>query len=263
MAVFWCLSEVTGIPVRGINFIRRENDGKLLVTSERLHFYLERWQRDAMDEDEENLQKNHSFRRARRCLEFVIQATYTTNSLLVPEYPEVAISIEMLLVSLFRTFNAIYGSEAWDNTPPLISKTKRPKWLPGSNRQVMLHLKAHMVSQGWCQYRLESFGQTLMTDCLCIINLLGTGDFLGGHASCSEDVCVGNQIDDSTYNQTPRHVLKECSCDFVHVNLSETIKIIERGHIPIATLSTSTDNRVRLDVTPYEPGMSYIAISHV
>lgn len=61
---------------------------------------------------EKTLQKNRAFRRAKRLLEFVIQCTYTSNSLLMSEYHEVVISIEMLLISLFKACNAIYGSEA-------------------------------------------------------------------------------------------------------------------------------------------------------
>ncbi|KAL2822924.1 hypothetical protein BJX63DRAFT_426754 [Aspergillus granulosus] len=255
---FGTLSEVTGIAVRGTNFIRLGNDGRPLVTSERLHFYLNRWRREAMDEEESR--QKRSARRARNCLEFVIQCTYTTDSLLVPEHPEVAISIEMLLISLLRTFTAIYGRQSWDAAPSIFDA---PKWTPGTNRQVILHLKTQMASQGWCRHRLESFGQSLLSDSLYIISLLGTDDLLEGHASCTQSMCIGNQIDDSTYNDTPRHVLQGCPCDFVHVDLSKAVEIIERGHIPLATVSISRDNQLRLDVRPYEPGMSYIAISHV
>ncbi|KAL4770903.1 hypothetical protein BDW60DRAFT_73554 [Aspergillus nidulans var. acristatus] len=259
---FGCLSEVTGIPVRGTNFIRVGSDGRLLITSERLHFYLDRWRQEVMEEEKESRQKR-SFRRAKFCLEFVIMCLYTTNSLLVPEHPEVAISIEMLLISLLRTFTTIYGPHSWDDTPSIFFKTKFLSWVPGSNPQIIRHLKTQMASQGWCQYRLESFGNILTTDCLYIISLLGTKDLLEGHASCSQSMCIGNQIDESTYNDTPRHALQGCSCDFVHVNLSEAVEIIEQGYIPLATIGTSMDNELRLDLRPYEPGMSYIAISHV
>ncbi|KAL5041445.1 hypothetical protein BDW71DRAFT_167518 [Aspergillus fruticulosus] len=178
-----------------------------------------------MEEEEESRQKR-SFRRAKGCLEFVIMCTYTTDSL-VPEHPEVAISIEMLLISLLETFATFYGTQSWNIAPSILFKTRFPRFTPGSNRQVIRHLKTQMASQGWCQYRLESFGQILSTGCLYIISLLITDGLLEAMPPARK-VCASATELTRVHNDTPRHALQGCPCDFVRVNVSEAVKIIDR-----------------------------------
>ncbi|KAL3446059.1 hypothetical protein BJX65DRAFT_279975 [Aspergillus insuetus] len=262
---FGTLSGVTGIPIRGTNFIRVATNGQLLVTSQHLPFYLQRWQREVMDQDKGSPRWKLSLQKAKVHMEFTIQFTYSSSrDVIIPEVPEVAVSIEMLLVELVRVSTTIYGDEWWSgSTAGPFNSFKAPRWSPGTNLKVIHHLTRRMVSHGWCRHRLESLGTYMDSTCLYVLGLLGTDQLLEGHASCSESVCIRNQVDDSTYNDTPRHVIPGCRCDFIRVDISKTIEIIEGGNIPLATIIISEDNRVRLDMTPYKPGMNFIAISHV
>jgi hypothetical protein len=255
---FGTLSEVTGLPVRGTNFIRGSGpDGRLLITTERLHFYLEMWKERAQRTSD----KQRLFRLSKACLDFVL--SYTTPRFLIPEHPEVAVSVEMLLVALGDTFKEIYGKDALKIPSSLAPDGVDSDIPPGSNQNVTKYLKSRMVSQGWCPHRLASFGDGIHSDTIYTLSLMGTRDLLSGHERCSEDACVGNHVDDTTYNETPRHERQDCECDFVGVDVQTAARVIEKGQIPIVTVYKGTDEGVRLEITPYEMGMAYIAISHV
>ncbi|KAL5044251.1 hypothetical protein BDW71DRAFT_209463 [Aspergillus fruticulosus] len=258
---FGALSEVTGVPVRGTGLIRViEPGGRLVITTERLNFYLALWEKRSHQARNEN-QRKQSVRRAKLCLDAMM--SYTIPNFLVPEHPEVAVSVEILLVTLVETFKQIYGKEAWDIPSELAPDGVNSGTLPGTNRHIIKYLKSRMVAKGWCPHRLASFGDFVFSDTLYTLSLMGTRDLLSGHEGCSEDVCMGNQVDDRMYNETARHVRPGCECDFVSINVQAASSIIAKGQIPLASVSKDSDGQVRLDLTPYETGIPYIAISHV
>ncbi|KAL4925071.1 uncharacterized protein BDV17DRAFT_294762 [Aspergillus undulatus] len=235
---FGALSQITEIRIRGTGLIRASpTTGDLIITTERLNYYLDAWRirttRDTPDG------RKQSLRIAKICLEFILQ--YTTPILIVPEHPEVAVSIEILLITLFKTLGEIYGDRAWDTVPAAFANSNDNIWsFPGGNQHVIRYLKERMIKLGWCPHRLANFGIFILSDTLYTLSLMGARDLFVGHKECDIDICVGNQIDDQTYNNTPRH-----------------------GKIPVARIVVDNEQRVRLDVTPYEEGKTYIAISHV
>ncbi|KAL4772352.1 hypothetical protein BDW60DRAFT_207351 [Aspergillus nidulans var. acristatus] len=102
---FGALSEVAGLPVRGSGLIRvSEPGGRLVVTTERLYFYLN-YQKESSHKARNDRQRELSLRRAKLCHDAML--SYTIPNFLVPEHPEVAISVEILLVTLVDTFNQI------------------------------------------------------------------------------------------------------------------------------------------------------------
>ncbi|KUL81940.1 hypothetical protein ZTR_10353 [Talaromyces verruculosus] len=257
---FGALSEVTGIAIRGTNFIRvSPTTGNLIITTEYLHFYLERWRAQTS----RAIGRQEQFReRARICLDFMVM--FTGPTLLVAEHPEIAVSIDILLLTLVDTFKEIYGTKTWNDIPSVFASSEGDvEYLPGANRHVIKHLKERMARQGWCRNRLASFGDLAASGVLYTLSLMGTTELLSGHERCDVDVCLGNQIDDRTYNDTPRHVEPDCECNFVHADVGEAVKFIQQGKIPIAKIVVDKQQQVRLDMRPYEDGMTYIAISHV
>jgi hypothetical protein len=68
---FETLSGVTGIPTRGTNFIRVATDGRLLVTSQPLPFYLQRWERKVMDQDKGSPRWKLSLQKAKDHMEYL------------------------------------------------------------------------------------------------------------------------------------------------------------------------------------------------
>ncbi|KAL4759320.1 uncharacterized protein BDW70DRAFT_161769 [Aspergillus foveolatus] len=259
---FGTISEVTSFPVRGTNFIRvSDPGGRLLVTAQRLHFYLDIWRARATSPTRSATQKRTTRERAKICLQFMIK--WTVSAFLVPEHPEVAVSIEILLVILVDTFKELYGPEAW-NVPSAFANPVEDRDLqPGMNQHVNGYLSARMVTQGWCPHRVRSFAEVVPSDALYTLSLMGTRDLLNGHDRCKPDACVGNYVDERTYNKTPRHVKQGCDCSFVRADVEKAIAVIEQGQIPLATAVMDSEKEFSLEITPYKPGMTYIAISHV
>ncbi|KAL6229196.1 hypothetical protein BDW75DRAFT_110239 [Aspergillus navahoensis] len=258
---FGTLSQVTEIRIRGTGLIRvSPTTGDLLITTERLNYYLDAWRIRTTRETPDG--RKQSLRIAKICLEFVLQ--YTTPTLIVPEHPEVAVSIEILLITLYKAVGEIYGLRAWDTVPSAFANSNDNVWsFPGGNQHVMRYLKERIIKLGWCPHRLENLARFALSDTLYMLSLMGTRDLFVGHEECDIDICVGNQIDDQTYNNTPRHVKPDCECGFVEADIGGAVNIIQQGKIPIARIVVDNQQRVRLDVTSYEEGMTYIAISHV
>ncbi|KAL4977416.1 hypothetical protein BDW66DRAFT_40149 [Aspergillus desertorum] len=259
---FGTISEVTGFPLRGTNFIRvAEPDGRLLVTTQRLPFYLDIWRAKATSPTRSARQKRTTRERAKLCLDFMIK--WAVSGLLVPEHPEVAVSIEILLVILVDTFKELYGLEAWDVPSAFADRVEDRDLQPGYNHHVNKYLSTRMVAQGWCPHRVQSFAESVPSDALYTLSLMGTKDLLSGHDRCNVDVCVGNYVDERTYNKTPRHVKEGCDCSFVRADVEKAISVIEQGQIPLARVVMDAEKQLCLEITPYKPGMTYIAISHV
>ncbi|KAL4995482.1 hypothetical protein BDV10DRAFT_188011 [Aspergillus recurvatus] len=259
---FGTISEVTGLPVRGTNFIRvADPGGQLLVTTQRLHFYLDMWRARATSPTRSAIQRRRTRERAKICLDFMLK--WTGSVLLVPEHPEVAVSIEILIVVLVDTFKELYGLEAW-NVPSAFAYPVEDRDLqPGMNQHVNHYLSARMVAQGWCPHRVRSFAEAVPSDALYTLSLMGTRDLLSGHDRCDADVCVGNYVDEKTYNETPRHVKQGCGCSFVRADVEKAICVIEQGQVPLAMVVRDSERQLSLKITPYKQGMTYIAISHV
>ncbi|KAL4869914.1 hypothetical protein BDV12DRAFT_167065 [Aspergillus spectabilis] len=262
---FGTISEVTGVPVRGTNFLRvskSDEQQRLVITTERLQFYLDTWRASATSVTKDERQKREFRDNVKILLDFVIR--FTVPTFLVPEHPEVAVSIDLLLVVLVDAFKDIYGLEMWNVPSRFASDVQDEDLSPGANQGVIKYLKTRMVAQGWCPYRVVSFGDSALSDTLYTLSLMGTRDLLSGHEGCDEDGCVGNYVDDAMYNETPRHVRQGCECGFVRTDVEKLSSIIEEGQIPIAKVVVDSETKqVRLETTPHEPGITYIAISHV
>ncbi|KAL4884592.1 hypothetical protein BJY04DRAFT_215054 [Aspergillus karnatakaensis] len=265
---FGTISEVTGVPVRGTNFIRPSGTGpglnnRHVITTHRLGFYLDIWRTRAAAAAASSARQAEATReRARICLDFLVHLT--TPVFLVPEHPEVAVSIEILLVVLVDTFKEIYGAETWDVPSDFSADSEDRALPPGANMGIIRYLKGRMIAQGWCPHRVASFGDVVLSDALYTLSLMGTRELLAGHGGCSEDGCVGNQVDDRSYNETPRHVREGCGCGFVGADMRTAARIIEDGKIPVVTVALDPDTeKVSLRMVSHEPDMAYIAISHV
>lgn len=262
---FGTISEVTGIPVRGTSFLRvSESDGeqRLVVTTKSLQFYIDTWGVNTTSGAKSERQVREFRKRSKNCLDFVIR--FTVHTLLVPEHPKVAVSIELLLVVLVDAFKDTYGAEAWNVLSVYTTDVEDRELAPGVNQRVATYLKTRMVAQGWCPQRLASLGELPRSDALYTLSLMGTRELLSGHERCDEHNCMGNYVDDATYNQTARHVTGGCDCGFVMVDVEKVVRITENGQIPIAMVVQDLESKqVRLETIPYQAGITYIAISHV
>lgn len=132
----------------------------------------------------------------------------------------------------------------------------------------MLH--ESMVENGWCPYEATYVWKTLWETGLYVCGLLDQPHPGKDHTKCSDQQCVADQIDEETY-QT-RHVTDNCTCNFLGPDLEDLNGIIDHGTasedspgshgIPLISMAAKGSS-LDLEVIQWQPGIPYIAISHV
>lgn len=86
------------------------------------------------------------------------------------------------------------------------------------------------------------------------------------HGGCSQHVCRAFQVDMMTYR--PLHVHGACGgdCPSIGVDMASVLAILRSTEFyPVLRVQLPVDERedVKLLVEPYQPSMSYVALSHV
>ncbi|KAF8340869.1 hypothetical protein F5887DRAFT_1076816 [Amanita rubescens] len=116
-----------------------------------------------------------------------------------------------------------------------------------------------MVQSGWCPFVARIVGDTGV----CSLGYASTrtpfvrdgdGD---GHAKCSTEACIINDIDSSTYRN--RHVEPSCDCPFIIPPLEPVLQTLQLGEIPVVQYDSMRNEFSVLRASE----VSYVAISHV
>lgn len=126
-------------------------------------------------------------------------------------------------------------------------------------------VEKQMLAAGWCPSQIEkmrSFFQGVSS--LHYVTRLRPQTKPSDHVGCTRHACQAFQIDISTYK--PRHISPSCQCKDVSVDEMELTAILRTsGSYPILKTDTGAENAgpVRITLETYEPGMNYVALSHV
>lgn len=122
-----------------------------------------------------------------------------------------------------------------------------------------------MLQRGWCPSETEKIRsqfQGLQT--MHHISQLQKSNASQDHLNCTRHLCTAFQMDIETYQ--PSHVSDDCSCPLISIDERETCFIL-RGTdtYPILRFDQMGDDldNFELVIEPYEPGVPYVALSHV
>lgn len=125
-------------------------------------------------------------------------------------------------------------------------------------------MESRMLENGWCLSEMDvvrSRPQSLIS--LHVLSQLKK-PHLGVHDNCRPHMCNALQID--LQNYTPRHVLDSCHCANMHIDAQRIGAILkQRDGYPILQvtgLGGALDD-LQINISPYTPGMQYVALSHV
>ena len=122
---------------------------------------------------------------------------------------------------------------------------------------------SHMLKLGWCRSIAAAFAAKNL-DIQCFAASISPPEIKKDHSLCSERICLGNQVSEETYDV--KHASEDCECQFLSPKIESLISIIRNGQKPLILLPTdavSYEAVGSLDVITGEPGVSYVAISHV
>ncbi|KAK1249631.1 hypothetical protein MKX08_009634 [Trichoderma sp. CBMAI-0020] len=122
-----------------------------------------------------------------------------------------------------------------------------------------------MLQRGWCPSETEKIGsqfQGLQT--MHHISQLEKSNASQDHSSCTRHLCTAFQMDIETYQ--PSHVSDDCNCPLTTIDERATSLILRSTDTyPILRFDQIGDelDNFKLVVEPYEPGVPYVALSHV
>ncbi|KAI2749511.1 hypothetical protein DTO012A8_9851 [Penicillium roqueforti] len=142
---------------------------------------------------------------------------------------------------------------------------------PGMEEQ----LRGRLLSQGWCPSMYNTFGSISgslhLLEYACIFP--ATDGPTERHEACSEERCIGHNLDVDTAKA--KHRQPDCKCESVAPGLHQIIAAVDGGSFPVIDMrrlqlalmpgiSDSQRDHMRYSaVSKYQEGMKFAAISHV
>ncbi|TQW00868.1 HET domain-containing protein [Cordyceps javanica] len=126
-------------------------------------------------------------------------------------------------------------------------------------------VEKQMLSVGWCPSEIEKLRNLFQgVASLHYVTRLRPRTAPSDHVNCTNYACRAFQIDIAKYK--PNHVTQGCQCDDVHIDETELGQIL-RGtdFYPVLKIDTGPDGTGPVSITleRYEPGVNYVALSHV
>lgn len=124
-------------------------------------------------------------------------------------------------------------------------------------------IRESMLSAGWCPSDIARAGDRFKSlQSLHLIQLLDRSRPPRDHSRCNDELCYAGQIDLARY-QVAHYDKQDCKCEEISPDSSEVIHALEPEYgFPLLRI-TGTKADMKIEVVSYEPGTSYVAISHV
>lgn len=124
-------------------------------------------------------------------------------------------------------------------------------------------VERNMLGFGWCPSEIEKIRNLYQgVASLHYVTRLKQRSRAESHKNCSRHACRAFQIDMTQYR--PRHATDGCACAHVHVDERELSNILQNTEsYPVLRVDTAPNGTVQLSMETYEPGINYVALSHV
>ncbi|KAL8826609.1 MAG: hypothetical protein Q9170_007337, partial [Blastenia crenularia] len=160
----------------------------------------------------------------------------------------VGLPISILLLSLQRMADRLFWRE--DPVPAMCNAGLIPArysiW--------------QMMESEWCRHQAGHLYNVNSPFLNHYLSGLPRGSASGNHEDCTWKVCVGNNVDEETYE--PQHVDEVCSCRHMGPDTRLVTDLISAGRIPLIQISIRLGRPV-FDVIAADRDTQYMSISHV
>jgi hypothetical protein len=244
---FGVLQETLRITIDMKDWVCENERGQRVINSTSLPQRLEDWENSVLSLPKESAQKRMVA--TVLCLE---KATEMVNIAFVhderwPLCPEVTLSIKVLLdaLTLMDTILAYH--------PENFKKHIMREWYPDHL------LKSRLSGPSWCPNEVARV-ETLATSVTYVATNIKRPHIWKDHSSCTKEACIAYNINEDEYET--KHYKDACDCPFNGPDEQEIAKILQSNGIPLISLSFINSD-FQLEVVRFEPGMSFVAISHV
>ena len=247
---FGMIHAITQLPIDTNLYVRRNSEGKLVVTSKPLLIHLDLWRKRLTSQEDhgeclitwiDKLFKVHHY--------FLSHVAVIWNDLLPFE---VAASIVVLHQTLALAKLSMFP---YSYAPPS---------LYNFHGYAHEQIRAPLVDNGWCKAAVHRLGQRLSPVTLyrmaTIRNVLPAKS--ESHAACSNIECQEWKPLVGAFKA--QHVLLNCECQLMPSVQNQVTSIVEKRCIPLLSFSEDTGISIKpLDVTSPGGAKDYVAISHV
>jgi len=233
-------------------FIVGDGTQRRLVTSAALFPLLDHW----------SVSAPHSDTTEQERLEGLLRLATTTlkdlsrlpQSALSP-LPEIILSVHLLITTLGAAASGGNGLAFAELVPR--PNTDTPAIDPAAEL-----LTRNLLRAGWCPWKARQIVSEYSYLTIYYISRLRdpTAPHIT-HSACTDDRCIGNNVDMANYST--RHVEPTCACSHSPMPDEEMRSIIADGGIPIARIKISSSDSPYLQVKRAGPRSQYIAVSHV
>lgn len=248
---FGLLQAILPFKVDFEDFIRLDEKGRKFITTEKLLDHISKWreqERPSGSTKKIEIWKQN-FSTLKEAASFTTNLSdwpsYGSSEVLVPLISrEIALSFAFLGLTLAAANNAILNPNAQS---PIIF------WSFG------YLLLEHMEINGWCPFLVSGLERTVSLEAKFFAAEIGPPKVKRNHRKCSDNGCVAASL-------RTRHLEKDCECSLLSPKMQLVADFISQDTTPLLRFQsreTETGLESFLDVFRDEPGMSYVAISHV
>ena len=124
-------------------------------------------------------------------------------------------------------------------------------------------IEDRMASLGWCPFQIADLRQKYSCNVMYYVSSLPTRSAIS-HTRCENLKCIAYNIDESTYVPCHDDSCSRTECTLIDVMPDTVASIIEHDNgIPLLACSSFNGGQIRLEIVRAQPGMRYLAISHV
>lgn len=229
-------------------FVTESEEGKKWIYTADLDAYIKRWVEhlEAVSGEEGRVKSSIAqLTRSLMVLHTMTNVLYGSDHSPLPD--EVVLSFKVL----GSTFDGVFV------------------WLWDVQRPVSWGLKdiaaSRMLSQGWCPRDVALTCHHLSEIAMLYASYIKREYVLEDHASCTEDRCAVNQIDEASYRT--KHTTTDCQCGHVEPDQHQIQEILAKGQVPVVSLTPkiAPDGTKTLDVgiKGHRYLRWFVAFSHV
>ena len=265
---FAMLEQFLEIQVNRQEFIA-DRHGTTCISTVELPTYLERWQDETKSFSLEEVQQRAEIADGMFLLLNNLLQSLTYEDAWYNHSParEILLSIHILGYNLEFCKTQFYDLPHLQdfNVETLIRIEPQTHHTVGSRM-----LYESLVENGWCPYEATYIWKTLWEPGMYICSLLDSPHPGKDHKKCSDQECVVDQIDEKTYQTL--HVTEGCTCNSLGPDMEDLSEIIDNGTasgddpasygIPLISMAAKGSS-LDLEIIQWQPGIPYIAISHV
>jgi hypothetical protein len=233
--------------------------GQLLITTRALPTYLQKWREKlaalSPEDRRDTFVRNFTIFQEACALVYFLSKYPASGSLKMLPFPIVSREISLsfaLLGDALETAMRSMMTEA-EREASEIAQNESTFWSTGS------FLLEKMEEDGWCPFIISGIEGSLQIDAIYSASTLGPPNDVYDHRRCSDNRCVAR-------SNTPRHSSERCCCSEIIPDMSKLARIIMEGQTPVLRFYPGIDEWSgieRLEVSPGQPSMAYVAISHV